>query len=351
MLSSIIKHELKNNNFDLLRLFAASQVMIFHSLSHLHLPVPGWLYWLDNFSGVPMFFVMSGFLISASLERNFNLKNYFRNRALRIYPALWFCIILTIVIILIFTKISFINNQSIPWFLSQIIGIIYTPNFLLNYGFGSYNGSLWTIPIELQFYIVLPIVYFLLTILIKKENLKTVLIFLVFILFLVISYCIDIYYPILDIETKFHKILRYSFVPHIYLFFLGVFLQRVKAFRSKILFGKGLLWVLAYLLFCILVPSSELITFLRSLFLGLTTISLAYTFPGIAFKLLKGNDISYGVYIYHGMVLGLFVEFKLTGDPLYIFIIFFITIFLSFLSWILIEKPMLSRKKLSIHKI
>ena len=77
------------NNFDLLRIFAATEVLLLHSFTHLKLPFPVWFKVLANFPGVPMFFVMSGFLISASYERNGELKNYFRNRILRIYPALW----------------------------------------------------------------------------------------------------------------------------------------------------------------------------------------------------------------------------------------------------------------------
>lgn len=104
---------------------------------------------------MPIFFVISGYLISRSFEKGHDLKNYFRNRILRIYPGLWGCLIVTILTATIFGKINFINFSTIPWVLAQIAGIIYTPDILKNYGFGSYNGSLWTISIELQFYILL----------------------------------------------------------------------------------------------------------------------------------------------------------------------------------------------------
>ena len=41
-------------------------------------------------------FAISGFLISASFERSHNLANYFRNRFLRIFPALWCVVLLTV---------------------------------------------------------------------------------------------------------------------------------------------------------------------------------------------------------------------------------------------------------------
>ena len=45
------------------------------------------------------------------------------------------------------------------WYLAQLVGLIFTPGFLQGFGFGSYNGALWTIPIELQFYFLLPLLY------------------------------------------------------------------------------------------------------------------------------------------------------------------------------------------------
>ncbi len=153
--------EFKINNFDLLRLLAATQVIVDHYFQHLNIPISKFsTQVLYLFPGVPMFFVISGYLISASYERNNNLAIYFKNRALRIYPGLWGVIFVTIIVFSI-TGINFFNKQTVAWLPAQLAGVIYTPHFLANYGFGSYNGSLWTLPIELQFYIVLPLCYFL----------------------------------------------------------------------------------------------------------------------------------------------------------------------------------------------
>ena len=74
----------RTNNFDLIRLFAAFQVLIFHSTTHLELTNEVNFYILDLFPGVLMFFVMSGFLIMSSLDRNPDLKNYTTNRKIKI---------------------------------------------------------------------------------------------------------------------------------------------------------------------------------------------------------------------------------------------------------------------------
>lgn len=151
---------MKINNFDLIRLFAASQVIIIHTVNHLNIAKPFFWSLLGAFPGVPIFFVISGFLISASYERSSTLKNYAINRLLRIYPGLWCCVLITIFVASFF-GVNFLNSQAPSWVASQFLGAIYTPKFLNNFGFGSYNGSLWTIPLELQFYIALPFFYWL----------------------------------------------------------------------------------------------------------------------------------------------------------------------------------------------
>ncbi len=341
----------RTNNFDLLRILAATEVLLHHSYWHLEVPVSILYTYIQYFTGVPMFFVISGFLISASYERNPDLKSYFRNRALRIYPALWCCIILTICTIAIVSKVNFFNKEFVPWFFSNCIGIIYTPHFLSHFGFGSYNGSLWTIPLELQFYILLPVIYFFISAMADNEVKKTRVFILVFLLFTVAAYFILRYATgTPEKETTFEKMLRYTFAPRFFLFLLGVVFQRIKIYESKLVAGKAIYYLIAYFIFQSNVPSTPFFNIIGQLFLGLVTISLAYTLPGLAKKILKGNDISYGVYIYHGLVLGVIVEMNILHNPLYILVVLCIAYLLAYASWNLIEKPFLHKKKTSDHK-
>ena len=104
----------RTNNFDLIRLFAAFQVLILHSTTHLELTNQVNFYFLDLFPGVLMFFVMSGFLIMSSLDRNPDIRNYITNRILRIFPGLYICSVLTLILLLLFNIIQIYNLVDHP---------------------------------------------------------------------------------------------------------------------------------------------------------------------------------------------------------------------------------------------
>ena len=90
---------LKKNNFDLIRLFAAIQVMFFHTVEHLNLEI-GFFKYFSSYRGVIIFFTISGYLIYLSYERNKNnLWQYIRNRVGRIFPALWVATIISFLIL------------------------------------------------------------------------------------------------------------------------------------------------------------------------------------------------------------------------------------------------------------
>jgi peptidoglycan/LPS O-acetylase OafA/YrhL len=146
-------------------------------------------------------------------------------------------------------------------------------------------------------------------------------------------------------ETLYEKLFRYSFLPHFFLFLAGVLLQRFDAFKYKIILGKGFIWLLSYFAFCYLVPETPISLLAGRIILAITVVSLAYTLPTMAKKLLKGNDISYGVYIYHGLIINILVSLGLTHSSGYVFVVWIGAYILGYLSWILIERRFLRKKK------
>ncbi len=151
------------NNFDLLRLGAA----LASGIGARCVPPRGPEGWWGRVSllipGVPIFFFISGFLISRSYESNSRLDEYFRNRALRIYPALVVCTALSLLSVTVAGYFATVESPSahfVAWILGQITVLqFYNPDFMRAFGTGVLNGSLWTITVELQFYVLIPLLY------------------------------------------------------------------------------------------------------------------------------------------------------------------------------------------------
>ena len=128
----------------------------------------------------------------------------------------------------------------------------------------------------------------------------------------------------------------------------GVLLQRMKVHESKWIAGKGVYWLAAYLAFNYIVPTAPVTYAPTTLLLGIVTVSMAYTVPGVSRKIIRGNDISYGVYIYHGLMINIFVEMGLTGRVEYLVLLAGCTYLAGYVSWIAVERPFLRKKKQTI---
>ncbi len=342
-----MSREFKVNNFDLLRILAATQVVVSHTVAHLGLPHPPLWRLIEAFPGVPIFFTISGFLISASYERSSGVRTYGRNRLLRIFPGLWCVVLLTIPVASAF-GFSFLSLRGLAWLAAQLVGLIYTPHFLKPFGFGSYNGALWTIPIELQFYVLLPGLYALT----RRSRHRTAWIAAVFVAFIGAGWLFArMASPVEEglAEPLGHKLFRYSFVPHIYMFLAGVLLQRVGAHASRWIAGRGWLWLAGYVGVHLLLPAGATAFVVNSLLMAVTVVSLAYTTPGVSDRVLRGNDISYGVYIYHGLVLNALLELGWRGHAWLLAVVLAVTYAVGLASWVFVERPFLRRKRSAMH--
>ena len=70
--------------------------------------------------------------------------------------------------------------------------------------------------------------------------------------------------------------------------------------------------------------------------------------PQLEHRLLRGNDISYGVYIYHGLLINLFVEMEVIGSVETLMLVMGCTYLIAYVSWIAVERPFLRRKEQTI---
>lgn len=156
----------RENNFDFLRFWAAFLVLVGHSYPLYGLPYEGFsrLTNIDTLGGfsVTTFFVISGFLITASFERSPSVRDYFFNRLLRIFPGLVAVVLFSLLLLgPIVSGLSFeeyIRHPQARDYLSSIL--IYPAKGALPGAFTQnpypheVNGSLWTLRFEFTMYIV-----------------------------------------------------------------------------------------------------------------------------------------------------------------------------------------------------
>ena len=149
-----------SSNLDVLRSLAVFFVILSHlpstsllDQSHYHIQALGLL-------GVLIFFVHTCLVLMLSLERQSTAYGerrlaltFFVRRAFRIYP-------LSIVIVLLLTAISLVYPDVQPEsnFLTIVSNLLLIQNVT---GHPSIPGALWSLPFEVQMYLVLPALYIL----------------------------------------------------------------------------------------------------------------------------------------------------------------------------------------------
>jgi peptidoglycan/LPS O-acetylase OafA/YrhL len=156
----------RDNNFQLIRLAAATAVVVYHSFALLRrfgddplLRVTG-AYDLGAL-GVHTFFFVSGFLVAKSWCERHGVVAFAAARVLRIYPALVVATLFGVVLAARSSTLplrAFLSSpQSVDYVLQNATGwsVRYTlPGaFASNPYAGAVNGSLWTLPIELRCYV------------------------------------------------------------------------------------------------------------------------------------------------------------------------------------------------------
>jgi len=355
-----VKNLFRVNNFDIIRLIAALQVAVHHTVGHLEVGHGSsvMLSILSYFPGVPIFFFVSGFLISRSYENNSQLSEYAQNRILRIFPALIACTFVALVSVYL-TGYLADRNYSISEFIFWIVGQVsffqfYNPEFMREFGTGVMNGSLWTVSVELQFYIMVPILYWTFG-LSKAENInrKLLSLILVFMVLHVGKYSLNQEYD----ESILFKLYGVSFIPWIWMFLVGVLFQKNFAFLHRVLAGKALYILPVYLLTSFF--STEYfgwsmgngINPILYIALSFLIFSFAYSFPMLSQSVLKRNDISYGIYIYHIPVVNIYMYYGYKTDILHAATAIVTTVVLSGLSWFILEKNSMKLKKRPLNSL
>jgi peptidoglycan/LPS O-acetylase OafA/YrhL len=160
----------RDNNFNLLRMVAASAVLVTHSFAlqsgnPRNEPLEDALGMSLGGMSVDVFFVASGFLVTASMLKRKSISDFARARILRIYPAaLVMCVLTVFLLGPLATTVGVIEYfQSLTtWkYFAKCATLVAGVSFELPGVFASnpypkaVNGSLWSMPWELRMYLLL----------------------------------------------------------------------------------------------------------------------------------------------------------------------------------------------------
>lgn len=336
-----------NNHFNAIRLAAASQVLLYHVGHHLEFPKDAYGF-LGFFPGVPVFFFISGFLVSASYQRLRSqgrpTSRFFRNRFLRIFPGLWACVAVSV---LLLWATGHLAEHPIPWggFMAWVAGQssicqFYNPPFLRDFGVGVINGSLWTISVELQFYLLIPLLLALLGASRKAFILLTVL--------SVIVHCTH--------QAGFwgsgmiDKLLSVSFMPWLYMFNVGILAANATRVEQRLWSSSP--WIVLPCFFLAFIGGERLfglglnpVSFLLLAIMILRVGTAPASDRSFLARTIQQTDISYGVYLYHMLVVNAAIAIGFNDRTLAAACIVAVTVVLATLSWCLIERPFLAIKR------
>ena len=338
-----------HNNFNLIRLIAAAQVLAVHGLNHLGFEGP-LVTALKVVPGVPTFFFISGLLICTSYERMQpkGLRAFFTNRILRIYPALWICVLVAALAV---AATGYLGTQSftlthlVAWLLGQASFFqFYNPDFMRAFGVGVINGALWTVTVELQFYALMPILYALLV----RHRRWLAFVFL-------LSLALNVYFRFhLDWSRLSNKLLYVSWLPWVYMFILGCVAAKFHEQTERLKAWLQLRWsVPAYVLSMIFIGTYETnaansinpISFLllAACLLKLSTQRLPL--PERMSRFVARNDLSYGLYLYHMPVINLLIYLGWFSAHANLLAAFVVSGMAATMSWFLVERPALQYKR------
>ena len=176
----------KNRDIQALRGIAVLMVFLQHYRSRL--PTPGWYHGIFNYagfwSGVDLFFVISGFVIARSLISRGDwgighklsgsaLKGFWIRRFNRLAPAAWFWIAFSTMLSLCTISVSYPGTLETA-LTSAATALTATSNFywshcVVTHSIGTscmnpdFNGVFWSLSLEEQFYLLFAILAFIFT--------------------------------------------------------------------------------------------------------------------------------------------------------------------------------------------
>ena len=348
-------------SIDSLRALAVLAVIIYHvDVNYL----PG------GFLGVDLFFVLSGYLISSLIIKEFrktgtvNLYNFYIRRARRLLPAVYFMITVGLVVMVLFNEVLLRKSH-----LDAIFGYIYSSNwwyifhkldYFDSFGAQSPFKHLWSLAIEEQFYMIFPLLFLLVNGKKKSKDgtykLNKNFLYVVLGLILVSLIAHILLFDINNISRIYFGTDTRAF--SLLVGVVGAILYPMERLHSKVTPQQNMLYSVVSLasiatLIIVMVYTSEYNTwlyrggFLLVAILGLIVIISSGKQHTLMSKLLSFKPIvfigkiSYSLYLWHFPILVLTTPVSEIGNPNIFFVILRIvlTFAVAIVSYVFVETP------------
>ena len=348
-------------SIDSLRALAVLAVIIYHvDVNYL----PG------GFLGVDLFFVLSGYLISSLIIKEFrktgtvNLYNFYIRRARRLLPAVYFMITVGLVVMVLFNEVLLRKSH-----LDAIFGYIYSSNwwyifhkldYFDSFGAQSPFKHLWSLAIEEQFYMIFPLLFLLVNGKKKSKDgtykLNKNFLYVVLGLILVSLIAYILLFDINNISRIYFGTDTRAF--SLLVGVVGAILYPMERLHSKVTPQQNMIYSVVSLvsiatLITVMIYTSEYNTwlyrggFLLVAILGLIVIISSGKQHTLMSKLLSFKPIvfigkiSYSLYLWHFPILVLTTPVSEIGNPNIIFVILrvILTFILATASYVFVETP------------
>lgn len=363
-----MNNKLYFNNINILRGFAALSVLIYHVIEFFpwkNFPVNWPLLWFRiGWLGVDLFFVISGFLITfTALQLFYQYENafykvYIRRRLARIAP-LYF---LTGFVFLVFLWPSLLKSGIL------LKNIIYHLLFIHNLDSETHralNAPNWSIGVEMQFYLLIlltirylarlhPLVILLVCITISWVwrasvffllcNKVTCTADMVFVPSTQLPGCLDEFgFGICLARIILDKDGRFNLLPNIYQSaWVWAAIGTIIAWPTFDIYwrwsGYWEFWWMV--IFWKTLPG---FVFLTVLIVAIKAVSLIKLNKYIFTPFWYLGEISYGIYLWHFLVILIFSKAKIFTAEEFLLLTLFFTISLAIFSWHFLEKPIIRR--------
>lgn len=342
----MIDNSSRNNNLTLIRLVLASVVAFVH-LAFLTdhpflLTVTGIL---SSRFAVEAFFVISGYLIFASCDNAKHISTYIKNRLVRIFPA-YICMIsicgFGLVFLSQFSLKEYFSQQFFEYLAFNALMLNFMqpelPGVFVNNKVAVVNGALWTLKIEMMFYLCVPLFVFF----IRRLGFLKILAILYIsseLYILGVGYLVERTNEFSSLINQFPAQLRFFMLGSVF-YYYG---KQLKQFKFSVAAVGAL---------CLGVNLFLNADFLRPFSSGILIMALGLYYP--IYSIDKFGDYSYGIYIFHYPLIQIFVyfgSFTVLGFFWGVLLWVFVLVLVAIVSWKFVEKPSLRYSKRGLSTV